>query len=123
MFEVVATLTGILFGAIGTLIGVRSHIQSIRQSWQQRLQAEMDKQADSKVKAYAAERDFSHLRNNQEQMKQAIVQVQDESEELKHVLIELKILQTAMNNRLEMLTARVEGETTSAWSKRLRDGG
>lgn len=123
MLEVVATLTGILFGAIATLIGVRSYIQNIRRDWQQRLQAEMDKQADSKLKAYAAERDFNHLRNNQEQMKQAVSKLQDESEEMSHVLIELKTLQTAINNRLEMLTARVDGETTGGWARRNRDGG
>jgi predicted nuclease with TOPRIM domain len=123
VLEVIATLTGILFGAIGTLIGVRSYIQNIRQNWQQRLQAEINKQADSKLKAYAAERDFNHLRNNQEQMKEAVSGLQEESEELRHVLIELKTLQTAMNNRLEMLTARVEGESTSGWARRSRDGG
>lgn len=123
MLEFAATLAGILFGAIGTLIAVRSYIQGIRRDWQQRLQAEMDKQADSKLKAYAAERDFNHLRNNQEQMKQAVAGLQDESEELSKVLIELKILQTAMNNRLEQLTARVEGESTIGWARRNREGG
>jgi FtsZ-binding cell division protein ZapB len=123
MLEVVATLTGILFGAIGTLIGVRSYIQNLRRDWQQRLQAEMDKQSESRLKAYAAECDFNHLKNNQEQMKQAVAGLQDESEELSKVLLELKILQTAMNNRLEMLTARVEGESTSGWARRNRDGG
>jgi len=60
---------------------------------------------------------------NQEQMKEAVAELQDESEELGKVLIELRTLQTAMNNRLEMLTARVDGETTGGWARRQRDGG
>lgn len=117
MNETIATLCGLIFGAIGTLIGVRTFIDRIRQDAQARIDREIAKRSDAQVKEYAAQRDFEHIRRNQDQMKQAVQILQDETEELSKVLIELKILHQSTFHRVESIAARVDS-STGGWTKR-----
>lgn len=90
-------------------------------------------------KTYAAERDFKHLRTNQEQMLQLFNIVSDELDDIKKVddstyentrdidiklmalasqLTETKALTLAICNRLEGLAARVEGGNSGVIHRR-----
>jgi predicted nucleic acid-binding Zn-ribbon protein len=112
MLEVIGLLSGVVFGAVGMLIAVQNHIRSLRQGWSDRWEEETRRKVDAEKKAYAAERDFNHLRGNQEQLKQAIGQLQDEVEELTKVLIEIRTAHNATYNRVENLAARFDNNTS-----------
>lgn len=103
MIEVIATICGIGFGAIGTLIAAREHIKGIKQDFKLRLEEEMNRQTEAKVKAYAAERDFNHLRNNQEQLKVAVGLIQNEVDTIKDRQIEMTVIQRELYNSVQSL--------------------
>lgn len=117
MLGVVATVVGILGGIVGTLITLRSFIDQERKEVQANLEAERSKHAEARLKEYAAQRDFQHIQRNQDQMKEAIKLLQEETEEQGKVLIELKTLHQALYHRLESIAARVDG-STGGWGKR-----
>lgn len=98
MIEFIATICGISFGAIGTYLATAQHIKSLKQDFKLRLQEEMDKQAEARVKAYAAERDFNHLKNNQEQLKQSILLIQSEVDSIQDRQIEMSVIQRELHN-------------------------
>ena len=60
-------------------------------------------------KAYAAERDFQHIKRNYEQAQQALKSLQDDNETLQTSLIEIKALMIASSTRLEGISARLDG--------------
>lgn len=89
-------------------------------------------------KRYAAERDFNHLRRNQEQMGGALATIckdietlgenaADFTEESRKVVnlvgeiaraqIEMKAHILAISNRLEGLYARIDGDRSSGWRR------
>lgn len=70
-------------GMVGTWIAVRSY-------YEKRHRETMDRNAISVQKAYAAERDFEHLRKNQEQIKEAIKILDDELTDTREDFKELK---------------------------------
>jgi predicted RNase H-like nuclease (RuvC/YqgF family) len=109
MIEIIATICGLVFGVIGTSLSLRNHIRQLKQDFDRRLSEEMDRQSDAKVKAYAAERDFQHLRGHHEQLKISVADLQDETEEMRKTLIELQVISRGAFNRMELLAARLEG--------------
>ncbi len=87
-------------------------------------------------KSYAAERDFAHLRRNQEQIQAALEQLQEEieaiardeaqsAERLRELersidewggnLREQKAFILAISNRLEGIAARMDGQVSGGW--------
>lgn len=76
-------MLSVLLGAIGTGIAVRSF-------YEKRHQETLDRYAQSREKAYAAERDFQHLKANQEQLKETLRIIDDELSETREDLKELK---------------------------------
>lgn len=89
-------------------------------------------------KAYAAERDFNHLRRNQEQMKELVNQLIEDIEAstqsrsrlqeqatvmsnnlqtTKDALIEIKAYMASLSNRMEGLYARLDGDRSSGWMR------
>lgn len=55
---------------------------------------------------YAAQRDFEHLRRNQEQLKTAVADIQDELEKMQEDNVRLK---TQLEMFLSMLRAEIKG--------------
>lgn len=99
MIELLVTLSGVLFGAIGMLIAVQQHIRSLRKEWRKQLEDEKDRHAQANVKAYAAQRDFEHLERHLGQHKEAIELIQEEVEEMKGNQIEMRtLLKTIAHN-------------------------
>jgi GTP1/Obg family GTP-binding protein len=110
MIELIATITGIVFGALGMLIAAQQHVRSLRKEWLERLEEERNRHSDAKVKAYAAERDFEHLRRHHEQLKIAVGMLQEDLDKLKDSYIESKTIIAATYTQLQTLTNRfVEG--------------
>lgn len=68
-----------LFAFIAVTINVLTVMGAAYASWKNSLK-----------KSFAAEREFSHLARNQEQIKEAVKQLQDESEQAERQLYELK---------------------------------
>jgi len=103
MTEIVLSIIGTICGSMGTLIAVQSHIKSLKNDWRNRLEEEINKQNDAKLKAYAAERDFNHLRNNQDQLKQAIGTLQKETDEIREKVIRIEVIQGQLYNQFQNL--------------------
>lgn len=103
MAEVVLSIVGTLCGSLGTLIAVQAHIRSLKADWRRRLEDEINKQNEAKLKAYAAERDFNHLRNNQDQMKSAITSLTAETDEIREKVIRIEVLQQQLYNQFQNL--------------------
>ena len=116
MIEIAIPIVSTMLGTIGTLIAVQSHIRSLKRDWKMRLQEEIDRNSEGKLKAYAAERDFNHLRNNQEQLKQAVMEIQKEVDSLHDQQTELKITSNATYNQLQAIAARL-GEGSMGWRR------
>lgn len=70
-------------GIVGTWITVHTF-------YAKRNKEIMDRYASSQTKEYAAQRDFDHLKNNQEQMKEALKILDDELTETRADFKELK---------------------------------
>lgn len=89
-------------------------------------------------KQYAAERDFAHLRRNQEQLLTALNDLskdidgivesrsrfQEQAQKMennlqttKESLIEIKAYMAALSNRMEGLYARLDGDRSSGWMR------
>ena len=108
-----ATFLGLTFGLISCFIAVRNHIKSINKEWRDRWETEKQRQAQGEVKAYAAERDFNHLRTNQEQIKESIKLLQDDTEDHNKLLIELKTLQAQQAKQVDRLAEKLDESITS----------
>lgn len=71
-----------LFGIIGTWLALNAY-------YQKKHQETLDRYATGKQKEYAAERDFQHLKRNQEQMQEALKlldeEVSDNREDVKEI--------------------------------------
>lgn len=117
MLDVAATLAGIAFGAIGAYLGLRSYVAQIKDNFQQQQEKLSNQNAESKLKEYAAQRDFAHLQRNYEQLNQGVVHHHDALEEVVKQLIEMRTLNLSIYHRLESLAARIDGSTTG-WTKR-----
>lgn len=85
-------LVSALFAGIGTWLAVRSF-------YEKKHQETLDRYAQAREKSYAAERDFNHLRNNQEQMKEALKMLDQEQSETREDLKELKGMLFALFGR------------------------
>jgi ABC-type nickel/cobalt efflux system permease component RcnA len=81
--EFLEKMVSVLLGGVGTWLAVRSF-------YEKRHQETLDRYATCKQKEYAAERDFEHLRRNQEQMKEALRVLDDELTETRADFKELK---------------------------------
>lgn len=112
MLELIGALAGLLFGTIGTLIAVRNHISTLKKNWEDKWNAEIERKVDSEKRAYAAQRDFEHLRRNQEQMKQALEELQEENSEMSKLLVELRSNHSGMFHQLSNLAARFDNSTS-----------
>lgn len=113
MIEVIATLTGVVGGVIGTFLSVRGYMTQIRKDYERRIQDEIQRNADAKVKEYAAQRDFEHLKRHHEQLKEMVVGIDRELERVKNALIELQAVSKGAFNRIEQIAAKLEGMNTS----------
>ncbi|MBD2465782.1 hypothetical protein H6G89_32860 [Oscillatoria sp. FACHB-1407] len=72
---------------------------------------------NGKTKAYAAERDFAHIKRNYEQAQQALCSLQEDNDKLHDTLIEMKAYILGISNRLEGIAARLDS-ATGGWSRR-----
>lgn len=63
------------------------------------------------IKSYAAERDFNHLRGNQQQMVTLLTQIDDKIVEIHHELELIKNTTTSHSSRLETLVLRLEAQS------------
>lgn len=86
-------ILSVVLGATGTWLAVRSF-------YEKKHQETLDRYAQSREKSYAAERDFEHLRRNQEQMKDALKMLDDELTETREDFKELKGMLYATFNRV-----------------------
>lgn len=114
--EFAATLAGLLFGSIGTLLTVRNHVRTLNRDWRERWDAEINRKTQSELKAYAAQRDFEHLRKNQEQMKEAVKILQDETDEQSRTLVELRTTTTGLFHQISAIAAKIDANT-GAWTR------
>lgn len=112
MIEVIATLTGVIGGVIGTFLAIRGHMIQVRRDYEKRLAEEMNRQSEAKVKEYAAQRDFEHLRRHHEQLKEAVHQIDVDMERIKETLLELQVVSKGAFNRMEQIAARIDGTNT-----------
>ena len=103
MIELAATLCGLLFGAVATLLAVQQHIHTLKKNHQTRLEEEKQRHSQSEVKAYAAQRDFQHLERHLGQHKEAIRVMQEDVDRLEQNQIEMKTLLTASYNQIQIL--------------------
>lgn len=117
MLDIVATLAGIAFGAIGAYLGLRSYVAQLRDSFQQQQEKLVNQNTDAKLKEYAAQRDFAHLQRNYEQLHQGLNHHHDALEEVVKQMIEMKNLNLSIYHRVEALAARIDG-STGGWSKK-----
>ena len=117
MLDVVATLTGIAFGAIGAYLGLRSYVAQIKDNFQQQQEKLSNQNAESRLKEYAAQRDFAHLQRNYEQLHQGLNHHHDALEEVVKHMREIKNLQLSVYHRVESLAARIDG-STGGWSRK-----
>lgn len=103
MPEIVLSIVGTICGSVGTLIAVQAHIKSLKNDWRNRLEDEINRQNEAKIKAYAAERDFNHLRNNQDQLKEAMKSLTTEADEIRERVIKIEVLQQQLYNQFQNL--------------------
>lgn len=118
MFELILPTLSTLLGVLGTLAALQAHIRGLKKEYRAQLQAEIDRNSEAKIKAYAAERDFNHLRNNQEQFKQAMIEIQDDLDKLQSEMIEQRTIAKALYGQLQQVTAILTGESSIGWRNR-----
>ena len=90
--DFIEKMLSVSLGGVGTWLAVRTF-------YEKRHQETLDRYAQSREKAYAAERDFEHLRKNQEQMKESLKLLDDELTETRADFKELKGMLFAMFGR------------------------
>lgn len=117
MLQLIATISGIVFGVVGALIAVQQHVRTLKKEWKQQLEEEKNRHADANVKAYAAQREFEHLERHLGQSKEAIKLLQEEMEELRIQQIETRTLLTASYNQIQVIAQSLGTGTTSGWRK------
>lgn len=70
----------LIFGLVGCVIAVVGSLDSILQRYNR-----------AKTAEYAAQRDFTHLRNNQEQLKIGVQQLSEELDSMQLQVTELRV--------------------------------
>ena len=90
MIDFLIASSGILFGALGAFLALRQHINAIQIEANRKLQEQIKQESDSKLKAYAAEREFGHIRRQYEQLAGLLLQVDNELRDLRVSFVELK---------------------------------
>lgn len=108
MLGVIATICGIVFGMVAMSLSLRQHIRELRKDFERRLNEEMNRQSEAKVKEYAAKRDFEHLDRHQQQLKTVVVELQNELSEVEKKLVELEVIGKGSYNRIEQVAARLD---------------
>lgn len=103
-FDPFKDVFSVVVGGIGSWLALRSFYEAKHKEAMQRY-------ADSQTKAYAAERDFNHLRNNQEQLKSSMALMDQEVDEVKSDVKEVKAL-------LSVILARSGGSASGFFDKR-----
>lgn len=93
LIDFLEKMISVIIGGFGTWLGARAF-------YEKRHQETLDRYAQSREKAYAAERDFQHLRNNQEQLKELLKVLDDELTETREDFKELKGMLYAAFNRV-----------------------
>lgn len=117
MLEIISPIAGIIFGAVGCWILVRRYVRELKKEWQSRWDEEAEKKAQAQLKAYAAERDFNHLKNHLGQLQHTIELMQDDLEEVGKNLVEMRSNYNGMFHQLSHLAARLDA-STSGWVAR-----
>ncbi|GAB4465520.1 MAG: hypothetical protein OHK0037_20360 [Elainellaceae cyanobacterium] len=112
MIEIIATLIGMIGGCIGTFLSVRGYMNQTRRDYEKRIQDEIQRNADAKVKEYAAQRDFDHLKRHHEQLKEMVLRIDAEMEQVKNTLLELQVVSKGAFNRIEQIAMRLDGGST-----------
>lgn len=74
-------LAGLVLGIFGAWLSFDSRNRAVLKEKQRELEQERERYADSEKKKYAAERDFNHLKRNQEQLKEGLKLISQELEE------------------------------------------
>lgn len=90
--DFIQKVASLAIGSIGAWLGLKTF-------YEKRHQETLDRYAQSREKSYAAERDFEHLRRNQEQMKESLRMLDDELTETRADFKELKGMLFAMFGR------------------------
>ncbi len=91
--DFVEKLLSASIGIVGTWLALRSF-------YERKHKEVLDRYADSQKKEYAAQRDFEHLRRNQEQMKESFRELDDELSKTREDMRELKGMLTTWTNRM-----------------------
>lgn len=106
--EAIAAIMGIVGTVLGTFIAVSQFYRS-------RIKELIDRNTTAATKAYAAQRDFEHLDRHQEQLKSAVVSLQDDLIELEKQMVELQVISKELQvisrgafNRIEQVAARLD---------------
>ncbi len=87
-------LFSLTLGAIGTWLALRAF-------YERRHQETLNRHATSQQKEYAAQRDFEHLKRNQDQMKEALKVFDDELQATREDVKEIKGMLTAWFGKME----------------------
>ena len=114
--EIAATFAGLLFGSIGTLLTVRNHVRTINRDWREKWETEMHRKAQAEVKEYAAQRDFQHLSKHQDQMKEAIKLLQDETDDQSKTLVEVQTTMKGLYHQVSSIAAKLDS-STGGWMR------
>lgn len=81
MSELLIGLAGLALGVFGAWLSFDSRNRALLKEKQRELEQERERYADGEKKKYAAERDFQHLKRNQEQLKDGLKVISQELEE------------------------------------------
>ncbi len=91
-------------GAIGTWLALKTF-------YERRHKETLERFAEGRQKEYAAERDFEHLRRNQEQLKVNLSALDDELQDAKADVKEIK-------GMISVFLARFNDSSSNIWGKR-----
>lgn len=90
MIELFSAVAGIGFGALGAFLALKQHVNTVQIEAARKLQERIDQESENKVKSYAAEREFLHIKRQYEQMSQMLLNIDTDVENLKTSFVELK---------------------------------
>lgn len=94
--ELLISFLGVAISLFSAFLGAFVAYRTIKKEVRQQQREDTDRLIDSAKKEYAAQRDFEHLRRNQEQLKEAIKLIQSELDEMQSNQKEIKGIFTVL---------------------------
>lgn len=114
--NILVGMGGLILTSIGTYLAVRSFYQQLVGAKQRQIQAMIDEKAAAATKAYAAQRDFEHLKRNQEQLKVGLTHLSGDLEKNEKLLLELSIKFNAVFHQVQRIAAKLDGGVSGGWT-------